>query len=598
MDLVRDKTKKDTYMCSSLLNQLKREEIRTDSPFQREANQWTPEAEYGLIVTAIRHEDIDSIKLCEQLRDSSVVVWLIDGKQRLTTLFKYRNNVFALGKGIEKPLIYYREARTNKDGNYVRDDNGDIIYDVIECDLRGKYYKDLPEKLKEEFDNFPIDVVKHLDCTDEEIGYHIRRYNRQTSMNAAQSSITYMDNAAKYVKNIASRCEFFKRACYRESERKKGIIERLVAESIMTMFHMTDWKKGSKQLGAYINLKSSQKEFEILEDLLKRLDKIVDENTETLFTSKNSSVMIAAFYYFSKHQVDIVILEVGLGGTYDATNVIKKPLLSLIMSISIDHTDFLGNTIEEIASEKCGIIKENCPVVLYSQQEIVYNIAKAKAAQLHAPLYYISNHQTAVHKQDFEGTCFSVENDLISYKNIMLTLLGDYQIQNCVTVLEACAVLQKQGLLLEESKIRNALSHTHWEGRMEVLHQNPIVLLDGAHNVDGISQLASTLPTYAQGRKITLLLGVLGDKEYQQMLSKIFPLISFAVLTEPQSHRKLDANILQQYAAAYDKPLLVEPDIAKAYEIAYMRAAPQDMIVCCGSLYMIGALRSHILSCS
>lgn len=304
MDLVRDKTKKDTYMCSSLLNQLKREEIRTDSPFQREANQWTPEAEYGLIVTAIRHEDIDSIKLCEQLRDSSVVVWLIDGKQRLTTLFKYRNNVFALGKGIEKPLIYYREARTNKDGNYVRDDNGDIIYDVIEYDLRGKFYKDLPEKLKEEFDNFPIDVVKHLDCTDEEIGYHIRRYNRQTSMNAAQSSITYMDNAAKYVKNIASRCEFFKRACYRESERKKGIIERLVAESIMTMFHMTDWKKGSKQLGAYINLKSSQKEFEILEDLLKRLDKIVDENTETLFTSKNSAVMIAAFYYFSTLELE------------------------------------------------------------------------------------------------------------------------------------------------------------------------------------------------------------------------------------------------------------------------------------------------------
>lgn len=299
MDLVRDKTKKDTYMCSSLLNQLKREEIRTDSPFQREANQWTPEAEYGLIVTAIRHEDIDSIKLCEQLRDSSVVVWLIDGKQRLTTLFKYRNNVFALGKGIEKPLIYYREARTNKDGNYVRDDNGDIIYDVIEYDLRGKFYKDLPEKLKEEFDNFPIEVVKHLDCTDEEIGYHIRRYNRQTSMTAAQSSITYMDNVAKYVKNIASRCEFFKRSCYREFERKKGIIERLIAESVMTMFHASDWKKGGKQLGAYINSKASQEEFKTLEDILNRLNKIVDENTESLFNSKNSAVMIAAFYYFT-----------------------------------------------------------------------------------------------------------------------------------------------------------------------------------------------------------------------------------------------------------------------------------------------------------
>lgn len=316
------------------------------------------------------------------------------------------------------------------------------------------------------------------------------------------------------------------------------------------------------------------------------------EDVPTLF----EILTAAAFQYFSKHQVDIVILEVGLGGTYDATNVIKNPLLSLIMSISIDHTDFLGHTLEKIASEKCGIIKENCPVVLYSQQEIVYNIAKARAAQLHAPLYYVSNHKITIQKQDFCGTCFSVENDLISYKNIMLTLLGDYQIQNCITVLEACAVLKQQGLHLEEAKIRNALSHTTWAGRMEVLNQNPIVLLDGAHNVDGISQLASTLPVYAQGRKITLLLGVLGDKEYQQMLSQIFPLISFAVLTEPQSHRKLDVNVLHQHAVAYGKPLLIEPDIAKAYEIAYMRTAPQDMIVCCGSLYMIGALRSYILS--
>lgn len=304
----------------------------------------------------------------------------------------------------------------------------------------------------------------------------------------------------------------------------------------------------------------------------------------------------AAFLYFAKHNIDIVILEVGLGGTYDATNIIQTPLLSLIMSISMDHTDFLGNTLEEIASEKCGIIKENCPVVLYSQQKIVYNIAKAIATQKHAPLYYVPNSNVTIHKQDFHGTYFSVENDLISYKNIMLPLLGDYQIHNCITVLEACAVLKQYGLHLEETRICSAIAHTTWAGRMEILSKDPIVLLDGAHNTDGIAQLASTLPTYAQGRKITLLLGVLGDKEYQLMLAKIFPLISCAVLTEPQNHRKLDADILEKYAIPYGKPLLVETDIAKAYEIACTHTAPQDMIVCCGSLYMIGALRSHILS--
>lgn len=315
------------------------------------------------------------------------------------------------------------------------------------------------------------------------------------------------------------------------------------------------------------------------------------EDVPTLF----EILTAAAFQYFAEHNVDIVVLEVGLGGTYDATNVISSSLLSLIMSISIDHTDFLGNTLEEIASEKCGIIKKNCPVVLYSQEKNVYNIAEAKAKQQHAPLYYVSNSHVTIHKQDFSGTCFSVENDLITYNNIMLPLLGDYQIQNCITVLEACTILKQYGLHLEDADIRYAIAHTTWAGRMEILNQNPIVLLDGAHNTDGITQLASTLPTYAQERKITLLLGVLGDKEYQLMLSKIFPLVSCAVLTEPQSHRKLDADILKQVAVSYGKPLMIETDIAKAYEIAYAHTAQQDMIVCCGSLYMIGALRNYII---
>lgn len=303
----------------------------------------------------------------------------------------------------------------------------------------------------------------------------------------------------------------------------------------------------------------------------------------------------AAFDYFSRMQVDIAILEVGLGGTYDATNVIERPILSLIMSISMDHMDFLGNTLEEIAAEKCGIIKKNSPVVLYSQEKIVYNIAKQTAASLSAPFFCEMESQVIIHQQDLQKTVFSVKNQLIEYDHVQLPLLGDYQIQNCITVLNACAVLQKFGLSFTEDKIRQGILSAVWRGRMEVLHENPLVLLDGAHNADGIAKLAQALPHYAAGKEITLILGVLGDKEYPLMLQQIFPLITRAVLTEPISQRKLALLDLQHAVEKYQKPIYLEKEIPQAFTRALSITSKDDMIIGCGSLYMIGALRDFIL---
>ena len=303
----------------------------------------------------------------------------------------------------------------------------------------------------------------------------------------------------------------------------------------------------------------------------------------------------AAFDYFSRMRVDIAILEVGLGGTYDATNVIERPILSLIMSISMDHMDFLGNTLEEIAAEKCGIIKKNSPVVLYSQEKIVYNIAKQTAASLSAPFFCEMESQVIIHQQDLQKTVFSVKNQLIEYDHVQLPLLGDYQIQNCITVLNACAVLQKFGLSFTEDKIRRGILSAVWRGRMEVLHENPLVLLDGAHNADGIAKLAQALPHYAAGKQITLILGVLGDKEYPLMLQQIFPLITRAVLTEPISQRKLALLDLQHAVEKYQKPIYLEKEIPQAFTRALSITSKDDMIIGCGSLYMIGALRDFIL---
>lgn len=301
LKLVRDKTKKDTYVCCILLNMFRRGELRKDHPLQRKSGRWKTNARDGFIATAIKNEDVDSIKICEQINDNGVTLWLIDGIQRLTTLENYRNGVFRLGKTVEEPIIYYQVAQTDDNGNFVTDEKGNLIYDVVKYDLRGKAYKDLPVQLKESFDNFQIDVVKHLDCTDKQVGYHIRRYNRQSTMNANETGVTYMDEIAKYVKPIADDNKFFKDfGIYKESEKKNSILYRIVAETVMAMFYLDDWKKSAEQNSRYLSNHASKKDFDILNDNLNRLQKVVTKSTSPLFNSKNSFIWFTLFERFKQ----------------------------------------------------------------------------------------------------------------------------------------------------------------------------------------------------------------------------------------------------------------------------------------------------------
>lgn len=305
LKLVRDQTKKDAYMCCTLLNMFKRGELRKDHPLQRKSGRWATDARDGFVATAIKHEDVDSIKICEQINDNSVTLWLIDGIQRLTTLENYRNGVFKLGNKVEDPIIYYQVVKTDDNGESIKDEDGNVEYEVKEFDLRGKAYKDLPIQLKEYFDNFQIDVVKHLDCSDAKVGYHIRRYNRQTSMNVTETGVTYMDGAAKYVKEIADNNRFFKDfGSYKEADKKKSIIYRIVAESIMAMFYLDDWKKQTKQMGAYISNHATEEDFNTLNENLNRLQLIVTDECKELFNSKNSLIWFALFERFKKYGQD------------------------------------------------------------------------------------------------------------------------------------------------------------------------------------------------------------------------------------------------------------------------------------------------------
>lgn len=292
--LGRDKVLRDQMMLCTVIAKFNRGEINKNHPLQRKPNQWTSEAMSGLAASVIKGEDIDSIKICEQiLTDSSgFILWLIDGLQRLTVLESFKNNVFAMGKTLEMPIIHYQGV--NKEGKI----------GIVEYDLRGKKYKDLPDELKEKFDSYPIDVVKHLECSDEEIAYHISRYNRQTNMNVNQKNILSAWKIAPEIKNLANNRFFKDCGVYAPKEDTKEIFNRIICESIMTMFHLDNWKK-SKQMSLYLNENATKAEFDVFENELNRLSKIVDQDTVgQLFNSKNSFIWFAAFHKFTEFGIE------------------------------------------------------------------------------------------------------------------------------------------------------------------------------------------------------------------------------------------------------------------------------------------------------
>ena len=298
-----------------------------------------------------------------------------------------------------------------------------------------------------------------------------------------------------------------------------------------------------------------------------------------------------AFIYFSEKKVDYVVLEVGLGGRFDATNVIENPILSVITSIGKDHIEYLGDDLKQIAAEKGGIIKNNCPVVLSSQNESVYHVIKQICEEKGAELYYALQNHITVSSQKLDKTIFSIKNEFLEYENIELSLLGSYQIQNCATVLLACKILIDKGVSLNEKAVIEGIKTTCWAGRMELCGKNPLLFVDGAHNYDGICALKETIQNYFKDKKITFVVGVLKDKEYKKMMDIILPFVHKIVITEPDSKRKLNADSLKSLIICYDKPIYECKEIKEALKCAKKITDEKDVICCAGSLYMVGKIK-------
>lgn len=284
----RDKTKKDHYMIRILMKMFSRGELHKDYILQRQSGQFDTETRDGLVASVLRSEDIDPIKLCEQLIGERIIIWLIDGLQRITTCDDFRNGKFKMGKNLMMPYTYYQ-----KDGQ------------VVGFDMRGKGWSDFPEELQDRFDDYSFDVVKHLDCTDEEIAYHMARCNRCAKMNANQKGILYMYKIAGYVKKLSQNHRFFfDCGNYTSTEKKKGVIDRVVNETIMLIYHLDDWKRG-KAMNIYLNENANKEEFDEFENELDRLNKFIDQDTTgKLFNSKDSLLWFATYHEFLTYNLD------------------------------------------------------------------------------------------------------------------------------------------------------------------------------------------------------------------------------------------------------------------------------------------------------
>ncbi|TCT17070.1 dihydrofolate synthase/folylpolyglutamate synthase [Natranaerovirga pectinivora] len=328
----------------------------------------------------------------------------------------------------------------------------------------------------------------------------------------------------------------------------------------------------------------------ITEDIKSHVDHMVKEgfNHPTEF----EIVTAIGFQHFFEKNCDIVVLEVGMGGRLDSTNVIDLPLVSVITSISLDHTDYLGDTIDKIAFEKCGIIKDNGITVSYlDQKNEALEVIKKTAEERNNHFVVPSNHYKII-SNDLNGIVFNYN----AYENLRITLLGKHQLLNAITAITVIEVLNEKGLLrVSRESLINGLSNAKWIGRFEVLKTEPYFIIDGAHNISGIEALSDSVDAYLMDKKLTFLVGMLKDKDYEQILSIIGHKAHRIIATTPDNPRALSGEALGEVARKYCEDVIVEEEIENAITRAFECTRKDEVILCFGSLYLIGEVRRRVL---
>ena len=329
----------------------------------------------------------------------------------------------------------------------------------------------------------------------------------------------------------------------------------------------------------------------LMDEIKVAVDKVIEAgyNHPTEF----EIITVLMLLYFKKENIDFGVIEVGLGGTLDSTNVIK-PIIQVITSISFDHTNLLGNTLEKIAREKAGIIKRGIPTVIYPQQEEVLKVIKNKCFEMDSELY-IANNENLKFKNIVN---LDKPYQLLKYNNeidILLPLLGEHQIINLSVAMQAIEVLNNKNIIdISIANIVKSIKNVSWKGRLEVLSNNPYVVIDGAHNIQGIKTLSRNIKKYFKYENLYLILGILADKDVEEMIKIITPMAKKVYSVTPNSIIGELAESLKDEVSKFNKNCKAFDKYEEAYLEALNDASEKDLILASGSLYMIGDMRKII----
>lgn len=315
-------------------------------------------------------------------------------------------------------------------------------------------------------------------------------------------------------------------------------------------------------------------------------------NSEGVIITEFEFVMCVAFEYYKRQQCDIVVLETGLGGRLDCTNVIREPLCSVITRIGLDHTDILGDTVEKIALEKCGIIKDNAPVVSSPQLDEVTRVIASSCDEKQSELIVSRPDDITVKRETLGG----VE---LEYKGItaVFHLLGRHQIDNLSSALDAVNVLKVGGFdRITDDSLKRGIENAHNPARFEIMSREPVVILDGAHNVDGIRSFLDGTKCFAPDADKILIIGMLGDKDSRSSVALLSGHFSRVYTVPINNPRALTSSDMAKLCREYFDDVVACESVQEAFDKAYIEASCENIPLCvCGSLYLAGEIRPYIL---
>ena len=300
--------------------------------------------------------------------------------------------------------------------------------------------------------------------------------------------------------------------------------------------------------------------------------------------SEFEMVTAIAFTWFARRKCDIVVCEVGMGGEFDATNVIPAPEAAVFCNIGLDHTQYLGDAIEKIAATKAGIIKPGCDAVLYRQSAAVEEIIRQRCECLGVPLHLADFDGIRLEKAGLEGQVFDWEE----LTGLHLPLLGRHQLCNAAVALTAIRVLQARGWAITDSHIRRGLASTDWPGRFQIFGRDSLFIIDGGHNPQCIQALEQNIRDYLPGRPLTVLTGVTQDKDYHCMYRGVAPYANSFITVTPDNPRSLPAGELAAYIRELGCSASACGTIREGVSRMLADTPPDGTAVCCGSLYLLG----------